>query len=534
MMHSVKYQYSNSTKDLNSFVKHLTVEEINNLTVQEEIDYRDNVGRYCLAKIIAKKTLSRELRLHYIGWSAKWDEWVSFDDKNISRFAKARSISKKPGTKFLLRVGDKIDINCKVNNEIYGWKMGCVRTVDNDSGQIQVVFRANAPSDSKFIVTSNSNGDSLIWIQRWCHMDNPLEIDEFTAKSLYPDIEISRVQYQFKKINSKQFISMKYFNYVHFMKKLNSMYPCGEMLVYGYFRKQRLVYNKRQNVEISMVKVLPYVALKAITLFLGQCLLYVLSDIVYNVSLGQHKTLLINTHSFEMDGNTDINTEDYEIDTEINADKASEPSSPYTKRKLLMDSFSKIDLRVLRDWLIYCQPYIDNTVTYFKIANQKKLFGMNGTLWLYPILHYNSYIKQLVLTNNCLNDLCFKLLIKAISTNNHAPPISLLDISDNIQITDNGVESIFKVLLLTGITSNYDYRYLRELYMNNTCISDKSIVYFTEFVRKYTTHNIAMLSVLNNKYILENPSVTMHRHCSNTAHQLDGITILSNQQFRNE
>ena len=548
-----------TTNKSHPFGKHLTMSQLQNLRLRDEVDYRDNVGRYCLAKIIAKNSVALEIKLHYIGWSHQWDEWVSFDKSNIYRFCKARSISRRPGTKFVLRVGDKIDINYRVSKEIYGWKMGCVRAIDNDSGQIQVVFRANCPSDSQLFAINgtdkdtnnynnnnkkkktkninnnhNDNERSINYIQRWSHMDNIIEIDEFTTRSLFPNNEISRVQYQFKKMNTTQNVSMQYENYLHFMKKLNSMYPCGYLLVYGYFRRKKLSFNNnnQRHVEISFVRVLPSTVLNAIVRYLDPCLLYILSDIIYSASIGQHITKLINTHSFEMDGKTDLNAYNYDIHNSLNSSSSS--SSKYKKYKFLFSVFTKIHRRVLKDWLIYCQPYTDNTVHYFKIANQQQKFGMVGTNWLYPILHYNSYIKQLILTNNSLDDECLKYLIKAISTNNHSPPISLLNISDNKGITDQGCKLIFKTLLISKIKSNYDYRYLTELYLNGLSITDQTIVLFTQFIRKYPKHNIKILSVLNNTKINTSPLSTMKDMFIDGNHnkELQGIKILIDDRFK--
>eukprot|EP01083_Nonionella_stella_P264650 897478_1 len=55
------------------FISHMSMEDAMKLAVHEKIDHRDQVGRVVFATVIEKK--GSHLKIHYDGWSRKWDTW---------------------------------------------------------------------------------------------------------------------------------------------------------------------------------------------------------------------------------------------------------------------------------------------------------------------------------------------------------------------------------------------------------------------------------------------------------------------------
>ena len=117
-----------------AFVGGLTAGQASNLEVNDIIDHRDNAGRFLSATIKDKQ--GSNLKIHYNGWSTKWDTWSDYN-KELYRFAKAGSISKRPAHKFKeLKKGDYVNINPVMRHP--GWKAAIIRKLDGKSGQIYV------------------------------------------------------------------------------------------------------------------------------------------------------------------------------------------------------------------------------------------------------------------------------------------------------------------------------------------------------------------------------------------------------------
>ena len=120
------------------------------------------MDRFVYAEVVEKH--GSNLKIHYVGWSRKWDCYSDFR-KEIHRFAKAGSISKRPAHRFKdLRKGDFIDINPSIRHP--GWRVGDIRRIDPKSGQVQVAYEYQ--------------DKNLLY---WAHLDNKEEIAEFTSKT---------------------------------------------------------------------------------------------------------------------------------------------------------------------------------------------------------------------------------------------------------------------------------------------------------------------------------------------------------------
>ena len=150
-------------EDIPPFRPHMTMQEASNLRVHDKIDHRDSVGRFVFATVSEKQ--GTNLKIHYDGWSRKWDTWSDYSGE-IHLFAVAGSISKRRAHRFqYLKKGDYVDINPIHHHP--GWKGGEIRRLDQQSGQVQVAY------------TSTVGKHHLCW----AHLDNELEIAEFTSKS---------------------------------------------------------------------------------------------------------------------------------------------------------------------------------------------------------------------------------------------------------------------------------------------------------------------------------------------------------------
>eukprot|EP01083_Nonionella_stella_P166666 557875_1 len=124
--------------DVPPFVSHMTMEDAMELLVHDKIDHRDQVGRFVFARVSEKQ--GSKLRIHYDGWSCKWDTWSDFSTE-LPRFAVAGSISLRASHRApfnALKKGDYVDINPSLRH--FGWKVGEIRGLDAKSGQVQVGY----------------------------------------------------------------------------------------------------------------------------------------------------------------------------------------------------------------------------------------------------------------------------------------------------------------------------------------------------------------------------------------------------------
>eukprot|EP00483_Globobulimina_turgida_P003085 UN03090 len=118
-----------------AFEQHLTLTEADQLQTHNKIDHRDQVGRFVYGTIAEKR--GTNLKIHYDGWSRKWDTWSDYA-REIHRFARAGSISSRPAHRFLgLKKSDYVDINPTQRHP--GWTTGEIRRLDRKSGQVQVI-----------------------------------------------------------------------------------------------------------------------------------------------------------------------------------------------------------------------------------------------------------------------------------------------------------------------------------------------------------------------------------------------------------
>eukprot|EP01083_Nonionella_stella_P105089 302100_1 len=101
------------------------MEDAAKLSVHDKIDHRDQVGLFVVATVTEKQ--GSKLRIHYDGWSCKWDTWSDFSTE-LPRFAVAGSISLRPSHRAEFRgleKGDYVDINPSQRH--FGWKVGEIR-----------------------------------------------------------------------------------------------------------------------------------------------------------------------------------------------------------------------------------------------------------------------------------------------------------------------------------------------------------------------------------------------------------------------
>eukprot|EP01083_Nonionella_stella_P296187 1006290_1 len=145
------------------FRSHMTLKEALSLKVHDKIDHRDCVGRFVFATV--KEKQETKVKIHYAGWSKKWDTWSDFE-KEIRRFAAAGSISlRKPNLMKSLKKGDYVDVNPTGRHS--GWTLGEIRRIDAKApGQVQVCYE-------------HKNKSYLYWT----HLDNEEEITTFATKS---------------------------------------------------------------------------------------------------------------------------------------------------------------------------------------------------------------------------------------------------------------------------------------------------------------------------------------------------------------
>jgi len=144
------------------FESHMTLKQGKQLSIHDKIDHRDEVGRFVFATVCEKQ--GTNLKIHYDGWSRKWDTWSDFN-KEIHRFALPGSISKRKAHRFNgLKKGDYVDINPSQRHP--GWKCGEIRRLDKKSGQVQVVYEWG---ESNYLY--------------WAHLDDKEKIAQFPTMS---------------------------------------------------------------------------------------------------------------------------------------------------------------------------------------------------------------------------------------------------------------------------------------------------------------------------------------------------------------
>eukprot|EP01083_Nonionella_stella_P231104 816318_1 len=206
---------SSVEKEFAPFVSHMSAEDAAQLSVHEKIDHRDQVGRFVFATVSEKQ--GSKLKIHYDGWSRKWDTWSDFGVE-LHRFAVSGSISLRPSHRdefCSLKKGDYVDINPSQRH--FGWKVGEIRRLDAKSGQVQVVYEY---LDKNYLY--------------WAHLDNAAEIASFASESGKKEEAVQPQQVQAKeaevdemeawnRIRSKRF--PRYAN-----EEISNQYGIGEWL----------------------------------------------------------------------------------------------------------------------------------------------------------------------------------------------------------------------------------------------------------------------------------------------------------------
>ena len=147
-----------------TFQEQTCIQDFSKLKVDDMIDHQDTMGRFLYAKIIDMREIGSKFKIHYDGWSSKWDIWSDYENFP-EKFAIAGSISKRPAHRFKeLKVGDYVDINPLRTHP--GWKPGKIRSLHKTSGQCHICYK---------------HGDKLLYY--WAHLDDAEQIAEFESKS---------------------------------------------------------------------------------------------------------------------------------------------------------------------------------------------------------------------------------------------------------------------------------------------------------------------------------------------------------------
>eukprot|EP01083_Nonionella_stella_P297946 1011560_1 len=140
------------------FPEPIAFDEINELYDGKILDVRDNVGKYCKAKVLARG--DQTITIHYEGWSDTYDETIeTFSDTAKARLFKSETVSKRKRHRLLwLKVGDYVDVNPLKHP---GWKLAEIVRID--ICQVKIKYR---PDEI----------DKYSYHYFWTHFDNINEI----------------------------------------------------------------------------------------------------------------------------------------------------------------------------------------------------------------------------------------------------------------------------------------------------------------------------------------------------------------------
>ena len=179
---------------------------MNNIENTQIQQYSDEVGRFAYATIMKK--IQTNLKIHYDGWSEKWDVWSDYRFE-IDRFAKAGSMSRRAAHRFKdVKAGDSVCVNPIKKHP--GWRVGEIKRLDGKSGQIQVVYEYD-----------NEN------FKYWTHLDNKEEVKEhIISQDTGNSIPINS--------NKKQFVSHLALQECHNLKTydfVDHRFVCAHVLI---------------------------------------------------------------------------------------------------------------------------------------------------------------------------------------------------------------------------------------------------------------------------------------------------------------
>jgi len=174
-----------------AFPSHLSLDEAYQLQIGDKVDHRDELGRFVYAEVAQKQ--GTVLKIHYVGWSEKWDKWSDFKQE-LHRFAKAGAISQRPASSLLhLKIEDVVEMN--PTHKHAGWRTGTVRKIDQKSGQIQVMYEFN--------------GQQHLY---WLHRDNAAEIKQNSGSGAKSFAQPQQPQKQQSKGDIRQELTMMGFD----------------------------------------------------------------------------------------------------------------------------------------------------------------------------------------------------------------------------------------------------------------------------------------------------------------------------------
>jgi hypothetical protein len=98
--------------DLVNFMVHF-IEE--GFSVGDIIECQDKIPRWCIAQVVAIK--EGELRVHYVGWSDKWDEWIPWNSERIAPLY-SHTDGKDTGPKTQARLAQEIQADPNLVQEM--------------------------------------------------------------------------------------------------------------------------------------------------------------------------------------------------------------------------------------------------------------------------------------------------------------------------------------------------------------------------------------------------------------------------------
>eukprot|EP01084_Bolivina_argentea_P292472 502805_1 len=188
IMQQVTFEQKNQSPP---FEAHMSLSEAHRLRVNDKIDHRDKSGK-CLYAIVSEKK-GTNLKIHYDGWSEKWDVWSDYTHE-LYRFAKAGSISRRPAHIFTdLKKYSFVKINPK--REHSGWTDGQIKRLDTTSGQVLVAYQHQVKHQ--------------LHCSYWTHLDDISEISESTFIPLTYACKSPKNNSKLVTINLKQYCPME-------------------------------------------------------------------------------------------------------------------------------------------------------------------------------------------------------------------------------------------------------------------------------------------------------------------------------------
>lgn len=186
---------ADGTEKYPPFTHHMSFDAAEKLKVGDWLDHRDDVGKSLSSQVVRKDGTT--LTIHYDGWAEKWDANSDYCS-DLWRFAPHKEISFRQSYRFSDKeIGDYIDVFPKKPKQESTssfrpkWYQGKIRRLDRDkntkqskSGQVQVQYR-----------TTDATGADKECLY-WAHLDDPVEVQEFGARTFGGDPPAGRSGYR--------------------------------------------------------------------------------------------------------------------------------------------------------------------------------------------------------------------------------------------------------------------------------------------------------------------------------------------------